>query len=338
MSLRFSVVVPTYNRPDQLRGCLGALADLDYPRERFEVIVVDDGGAADLTPVVDEVAGRVQARLIRQENAGPGPARNSGAAAARAPYVVFTDDDCRPRRDWLAVLDARLSEHPDALIGGPTENLLPDDPFATTWQTIIEMVYDYFNEPNGPSSLIASNNMAVPRATFLALGGFDLRYRWAGAEDRELCARWIHEGGRIIFVPEARLGHGHPMTIGSFCRLYFRYGRGAYLYHRRRGADHAGTFSTDIGFHLNLVSLLRHALGLLPPRRRVAVVPLLGVWQLANLAGFCYQAVTGVGAAERQPAPVLGAALEPVLSATPEPPLASGSRPEGTSRPDAMPG
>jgi glycosyltransferase involved in cell wall biosynthesis len=294
VSLRFSVVVPTYNRPEHLRGCLGALAGLDYPRERFEVIVVDDGSTTDLTPVVDEVAGRIQARLLRQANGGPGPARNNGAAAARAPYVAFTDDDCRPRPDWLSVLEACFEQHPDALIGGPTENLLPEDPYARTWQAIIEMAYAYFNEPNGPSRLIASNNMALPRATFLALGGFDLRYRWPGAEDRELCARWIHEGGEIIFVPGARLGHGHAMTIKSFCRLYFCYGRGAYLYHRRRGADNAGTISRDIGFHFNLVRLVRHSLGQLPPEHRLAVVPLLGIWQLANLVGFCYQAaVTG---------------------------------------------
>ena len=73
----FSVVIPTYNRPQQLKRCLAALAALDYPHDRFEVIVVDDASPTPLNRLVEAVQDRIRARFVRQErNAGPAAARN----------------------------------------------------------------------------------------------------------------------------------------------------------------------------------------------------------------------------------------------------------------------
>ena len=91
-----SVIVPTRDRPDSLAECVAALSRLDYPSDRFEVIVVDDGSAAPLSGLVDEARGKVSITLVRQESAGPGVARNTGARTARGELLVFTDDDCRP--------------------------------------------------------------------------------------------------------------------------------------------------------------------------------------------------------------------------------------------------
>ncbi|MEL6605516.1 MAG: glycosyltransferase, partial [Cyanobacteria bacterium J06614_10] len=75
----FSVVVPTYNRPKQLERCLMALVQLKYPRDRCEIIVVDDGSQTPLDSVVGPFQQYVNIQLIRQENAGPAAARNAGA-------------------------------------------------------------------------------------------------------------------------------------------------------------------------------------------------------------------------------------------------------------------
>lgn len=92
----FSIVVPTYRRPQALRRCLAALSRLDYPRERFEVLVVDDGSDESPEPIVTEARGTVNARLIQQDHAGPARARNRGAAEATGTFLAFTDDDCEP--------------------------------------------------------------------------------------------------------------------------------------------------------------------------------------------------------------------------------------------------
>ena len=95
-----SIIVPSYNRPAQLRSCLRSLATLEggpYP-----TIVVDDGRSVALEPIVKDYDDWV--RLVRRENGGPGAARNTGVAASSTELVCFTDDDCAPRSDWVLSL------------------------------------------------------------------------------------------------------------------------------------------------------------------------------------------------------------------------------------------
>src|SRR5215813_1646861 len=106
---RFSIVVPTYRRPAILAGCLDAVARLDYPCDRFEAIVVDDGGGAVELP---RAYADVDMVLLTQAHAGPAAARNTGAARARGDFLAFTDDDCRPDPGWLSPFTARPPMRP----------------------------------------------------------------------------------------------------------------------------------------------------------------------------------------------------------------------------------
>src|SRR5919108_1521730 len=107
-----SVIVPTRGRPDQLRDCLESLAQLEHPRERYEVIVVDDGGSLVPATYVDAFSERLDLRMLSQRRSGPAAARNAGAAKARGQLLAFTDDDCLPDRPWLAQLVAAFEENP----------------------------------------------------------------------------------------------------------------------------------------------------------------------------------------------------------------------------------
>ncbi|MDJ0691886.1 MAG: glycosyltransferase [Xenococcaceae cyanobacterium MO_188.B32] len=80
--LKFSIVIPTYNRPERLANCLNAIAQLDYLRDRFEVIVVDDGSRMPLNPITAKFEAHLSLHLIQQCNSGPASARNAGAATA----------------------------------------------------------------------------------------------------------------------------------------------------------------------------------------------------------------------------------------------------------------
>lgn len=79
----FSIIIPTYSRPEQLVACLQSLTHLDYPRDRFEVIVVDDGSDMPLEGVVTPLRNWLEVTLLRQMNSGLGVARNTGAARAK---------------------------------------------------------------------------------------------------------------------------------------------------------------------------------------------------------------------------------------------------------------
>ena len=289
MSCRFSVIVPTYERVALVGTCLAALARLDYPREQFEVIVIDDGGAVPLADAIPPSADGLAMNILRIPNAGPGAARNAGAARARGRFLAFTDDDCRPAPSWLRMLDAGCTRTPDRLIGGRTVNALRRNPWSITSQIIVDMAYAFYNaDPEAPR-FFASNNMAMPADLFEAIGGFRSGPFRIASEDREICDRWRHAGYGLAYAPDAVVEHSHDLGFRTFCRQHFRYGRGAMRYHQLRAHRRSGCFRQDLPFYLQLPRLLRQASQDLDGRQTATVVPRLLIWQLCNAAGYLYE-------------------------------------------------
>jgi cellulose synthase/poly-beta-1,6-N-acetylglucosamine synthase-like glycosyltransferase len=286
-----SVVVPTRNRAASLEGCLAALAVLDPPAGGFETIVVDDGGDEPVGGLVGRWRDRLDLRLVRVSRRGPAAARNAGVERARAPLLAFTDDDCRPRRDWLRALAARLEWAPDALVGGRTVNGLPANAYAAASQLIVDVVYAHYNAEPERARFLASNNLAVRADALRAAGGFDAAF--TTSEDRELCDRWRAAGGRILLAPEAVVEHAPPLTLGRFAAQHFGYGRGAHRFHRVRSRRGSGRFVDETKFHVRLPGLLRETGGTRAPR----IAGLLVLWQAANAAGFLWEAAAALGRA-----------------------------------------
>lgn len=288
----FSVIIPTYNRPGPLARCLSAIAAMDYPRECFAVIVVDDGGTS--TPATEQVVSRFRSmldvRVLRQANAGPASARNTGAAAARHRFLAFTDDDCAPRPGWLRTLAALLIADGDVLVGGQCMNALPRNPYATASQTILDVVNAHFNADPRHAVFFPSNNMAMARDRFLEVGGFDPSFRCS--EDRDLCDRWSARGWRLALCPQAVVDHSHAMGMVGFCRQHFGYGRGAWRFHRSRERRGTGRLEVAGNFY---VKCFAEPFRTQPPHRAIPVAVLLGVWQVANLAGFAFEAARETG-------------------------------------------
>ncbi|CAN5789357.1 hypothetical protein BH24GEM1_BH24GEM1_21320 [soil metagenome] len=282
-----SIVIPTYSRPKQLAVCLQSLSMLDYPRDRLEVIVVDDGGETPLDSVVAPFRSALTLSLLRQPNAGPGAARNAGAERARGEYLAFTDDDCLPEPGWLAEMVRALSQAREGMVGGTTINAAPNL-YATTSQLIVDVVYRHYNADPLTARFVASNNMALPARGFREIGGFDPAFRTA--EDRDLCDRWLHRGGRIVHVPTARVNHARPMNARAYCRQHFAYGRGAERFMRRRAERNSGSMLAEARLHWDIRNWLWFPLGRVPPRQILPVAALLVLWQTTNLAGFLWEA------------------------------------------------
>src|SRR5437868_29812 len=108
----YSIIVPTYRRREQLARCLEAIQALAFDRRRFELLVVDDGSPSPPADLVASLDRAIQAQLVRARHGGPATARNTGARLARGRYLVFTDDDCLPREDWLRSIDRWTTTHP----------------------------------------------------------------------------------------------------------------------------------------------------------------------------------------------------------------------------------
>lgn len=284
--LRFSVVVPTYNRIDSLEACLIALAAQDQPREAFEVIVVDDGSKQRPGALVERFAASMQVRLIEQANAGPAAARNAGALAARGQYLAFTDDDCRPSPGWLSAMGVALDEQPVSAVGGPVVSCL-ENVWSTASQLLVDFLYQYFDRTNVAGRFFVTANVAMPTELFRAMGGFDLTFPFAAAEDRDLCERWHECGYQLVYSEKAIVRHAHPLGLMSFWRQHFTYGRGAWFLNKaksRRGRS--GLRVPPVSFYSELALF---PLTKAPWPRSLGLAALAALSQVAYVTGFLWQ-------------------------------------------------
>jgi GT2 family glycosyltransferase len=286
VKLFFSIVIPTYNRPERLENCLAAIAQLDYPRDRFEVIVVDDGSKTHLDSIVVTLQDRIQIKLLRQENAGPAAARNRGATEAQGEFLAFTDDDCQPLPDWLDRFAASLANAPDAMIGGKTINALVDNPYSTASQKLIDYLYEYYNPAKGKAAFFASNNIAMSKSGFHNLGGFDVSFPLAAAEDRDFCDRW-QQNYPMVYAPEAQVNHYHQLSLASFWKQHFGYGRGAFCFHQLRSQRTAKQLEIEpLSFYFDLLS---YPFAGSLKQSQLLISSLFFLSQIANVTGFFWE-------------------------------------------------
>jgi GT2 family glycosyltransferase len=279
----FSVIVPTCSRPKQLAACLQSIARLDYPRDRFEVIVVDDGSQTPLEHVIAPFRRQLNLVLIRQEKSGPGAARNSGAARATGKFLAFTDDDCAPATTWLLNLGKAFVTQPNRIIGGRVLDAIPKNPYSAASQLMHDAVYAYYNADPGKAQFLSSNNLAVPTDRFIAIGGFDTTLPLAAGEDNELCSRWLLSGYPMTYSPEIVVYHAHELTFRSFWKQHFNRGRAACHYgklQQDRGWDRV---RVDRKFYLHLLGYPFLQVDRIEALR---LEVLFFVSQLAKIAGF----------------------------------------------------
>jgi len=199
-----SVVVPTSDRPLRLRFLLNALAEQSAPRERFEVIVVHDSRGKETAELLEthELAGAGVLRHERMSSpALAGVKRNRGWRLARAPLVVFTDDDCRPPAGWVASVLEAAARHPGAVVQGATR---PDPDEA--WMLLASQ-HALSQEIDPPTLWAETCNILYPRALLEALDGFAESPAPMAGEDTDLAARARQAGAPHVGEPEMLTYH-----------------------------------------------------------------------------------------------------------------------------------
>jgi GT2 family glycosyltransferase len=257
---------------------------VQFPRDQFEVIVVDDGSPMDLAPVILPYRSRMKVRLIRQANAGPSAARNHGAERAAGRFLAFTDDDCAVSPQWLSALAEVLGREEDRLVGGRTINALQNNACASASQLILDVVHDHFNCDGDSYRFFASNNMAMSAERYRLLEGFDATFRTS--EDRDFCDRWRAAGWGLGYAPGATIQHAHEMGVKEFFWQHYGYGRGAWRFHRVRSQRRTGKFEIQGSFYWHCFQEAANERG-----RAAGLIAMLCLWQLANAAGFFRQAM-----------------------------------------------
>ncbi|GJM15171.1 MAG: hypothetical protein DHS20C13_04980 [Thermodesulfobacteriota bacterium] len=285
----FSVIIPTYERPVQLSKCLESIAHLNYPNNKFEVIVVDDGSKNPPEELVHSFSDKLNIRLFTQTNAGPAGARNTGALKANGTFLAFTDDDCEPESNWLNAFENEFKKDPEIFLGGYTINSLSDNPCSAASQELINYLYTYYNSDRNNATFFASNNIAVKADLFQQIGGFDVTTLRATAEDREICDRWVYYGNKMTYTTDAIVFHSHDLSLSQFWKQHYNYGRGAYYYRKVRAIRGQEKVKIEpASFYLNLI--------LYPYKRKeikqkTYISILLVVSQIANAIGFYWERI-----------------------------------------------
>ncbi len=287
MTPRFTVVIPTFGRPERLLECLRAVERVEYPA--FDVVVADDGSPDPVEPHVVRESWRVPVVVVRQANAGSGAARNLGAKEATGEYLAFTADDCAPDSGWLAGYAGAFAtpdlEH--ALIGGAIRHALPRDACATASHLLIDYLRSVFNAES--PTFFTPNNLAVHAESFREAGGFDDTIGATG-EDREFCARWLAGGRAMGEAPEAVVSHAHPLSLGAFVRQQFSYGVGSTRFRARTPDSSSGPIPAPLGFYARLVT---HPMRTEGGMRGIGLSGLMIVSQIANTMGVLTESVRG---------------------------------------------
>jgi len=203
-----SVIVPTRNRAATLRHLMLALGDQTYPKDRIELVVVDNDSADDTQAVFEDLRSGLpfKATFIRQKDRGPAGARNTGAAAARGEILAFTDSDCIPCEGWITEGVAAMSAGAGVVAG----SIQPIGPVGLLWKQVPDRGHD--------DGIYPTANLFTRKADFHRLGGFDERYGvypWGGlmgGEDTELAWRLRRAGASAAFAGAALVEHQSTRT------------------------------------------------------------------------------------------------------------------------------
>jgi GT2 family glycosyltransferase len=283
-----SVVIPTKNRPTDLSRCLRALAQQETAR-RYEVIVVDDGSSPGLRSTALE--GPVTARILCSGDVGPAAARNRGLRAARAPVILFTDDDTAPSPRWIESACTFLDAHADHIgVEGPTVS----PPFDALYERSVQ---------NYRPGAYWTCNIAYRRDALDRLGGFAEVFPAPHCEDLDLGLRALGLGP-IGFVADMMVMH-YPtsVTVRDIVRRTF-YLSSEIVLHRRHPERFASRLPVRLRppfgmlrYFMRTLWRERHAMIMTPRRSARFFVVATGQLTVSMLTSL--QRIEGDGTARR---------------------------------------
>lgn len=218
--MKISVVIPVYNRPDEIDELLLSLSQ--QTSSGFEVVVVEDGSKVPCKDIVHKYAGTLDIHYHAKANSGPGPSRNYGAERSSGDYIVFFDSDCVIPAHYMETVAKEIPALKADAYGGPDR---AGSGFSPIQKAINYSMTSFFTTGGirgGKQKLDRffprSFNMGLSREVFNATGGFaPMRF----GEDIDLSYRIANLGFRSCLIPGAYVWHKRRSNPRSFFRQVF---------------------------------------------------------------------------------------------------------------------
>lgn len=226
-----SVIIPVYNRSEELSECLSSLKSIDYPRERLEIIVVDDASQDQSAAVARRYGVRL---FIQPHNQGQSAARNIGASAAEGEIIAFIDSDCIADPQWIKELVPYFQDPRIALVGGYVDTYYrekPLDRYEEACSALNMGSEQVLGQGNQSVFYVPTCNMLIRKNDYRQIGGLDESLRVG--EDVDLCWRLMARGHHLAYIPQGKVKHKHRNRFLSAHLRRFDYGTSeAVLYAR----------------------------------------------------------------------------------------------------------
>lgn len=221
--MRYSIIIPVYNRPDEVDELLNSLTQQTV--RNFEVIVVEDGSSVTCEHVVKQYEQQLNIRYFNKPNSGPGQTRNYGAERSSGEYLLILDSDCILPTGYLAAIEEELKRQPADAFGGPDR---AHDSFTSTQKAINYAMTSFFTTGGirgGKKKMDKfyprSFNMGLKADVYRALGGFSkMRF----GEDIDLSIRIFKGGYSCRLFPEAWVWHKRRTDLKKFFKQVYNSG------------------------------------------------------------------------------------------------------------------
>jgi glycosyltransferase involved in cell wall biosynthesis len=196
MYRKISIIIAAYNEEKLLPKCLKALINQNYPKDAFEIIVVDNN-SSDTT---SQIAKQYKVRLVKYNKLqGCGPARAAGCTVAKNEIIAFVDSDTTPSSDWLQKVNKYFNDSKLMCVGGRN---LPDK--SSVWFKIVFFFHDIFHKINNyfNKPILWGFNMAMRKSAYDAVDGIDISL--VSSEDWDLAVRIQNKFGKgsVRYAPD----------------------------------------------------------------------------------------------------------------------------------------
>ena len=227
--MKYSIVVPVYNRPDEVDELLESLSSQTF--KDFEVVIVEDGSKITCKDVCEKYANILDLHYYYKENSGPGQSRNYGVERARGEYVLIVDSDAVAPHGFMQAIDDELQRQPSDAWGGPDA---AHESFTDVQKAISYAMTSFFTTGGirgGKKQLDKfyprSFNLGIRREAYLALGGFS-KTRFSKmslyGEDIDFSIRIYKAGYSCRLFPEAWVWHKRRTDFRKFWRQVYNSG------------------------------------------------------------------------------------------------------------------
>ena len=214
--MRYSFVIPVYNRPDEVDELLESLTHQTFTD--FEVVVVEDGSSVPCRHIVEKYANHLPVRYFDKPNSGPGQTRNYGVERSTGEYVIVLDSDCIIPPGYLQAVEDELKREPADAFGGPDRAHASFTPVQKAINYAMTSFFTTGGIRGGSKKKMdkfypRSFNMGIRRDVYLALEGFSkMRF----GEDIDFSIRIFKGGYRCRLFPEAWVWHKRRTDLKKF--------------------------------------------------------------------------------------------------------------------------